>query len=223
MPSNRKIVFANGEYYHIFNRGVEKRPIFTNKYEFSRALDSINFYRFGDLPIRYSKYLNLDKNKKSEFLKSLQKNMPQIEIVAFCLMGNHFHFLIKQLYDNGVVKFMAKFQNSYTKYFNTKNRRVGPLLQGVFKSVHVADDEQLVHLSRYIHLNSVFGFNIKAEYLKSYIWSSYPEYLGIRDTHMINPEVVLSFFKNPKEYEKFVLDHIDYAKKIKNIEHLLID
>lgn len=111
MPSNRKIVFANGQYYHVFNRGVEKRPTFTTRYEFLRAADSIRFYRFGNLPIRYSKYLSLDNKKRADFFKGFDETKLQVEIIAYCLMGNHFHFLLKQLKDNGIVKFMAKFSN----------------------------------------------------------------------------------------------------------------
>ena len=223
MPTNRKVVFANGEYYHIFNRGVEKRPIFLNKYEFLRATDSLSFYRFGDLPFRYSKYLNLDKDKKAALLKDLDESKLQVEIIAFCLMGNHFHILLKQLKDNGIVKFMAKFTNSYTKYFNTKHQRVGPLFQGVFKAVWVSTDEQLLHLSRYIHLNPVLGFIIKPEELRGYLWSSYPEYLGQVDSHLVNKSEVLCFFKNSAEYEKFVLDQADYLLKFNKIDYLMID
>lgn len=223
MPSNRKIVFANNEHYHVFNRGVEKRSTFTNKYEFRRAIDTINFYSYGNLSIRYSKFLNLSKEKKTELLNSFKKDQLQIEIIAFCLMGNHFHFLLKQLKDGGIVKYMAKFTNSYTKYFNTKHNRVGPLFQGVFKAVYIEDDEQLLHISRYIHLNPVTSFNIEAEKLKSYQWSSYPEYLGAIKTRMTNPTEILSYFKNLAEYEQFVLDQADYAEQLKNIEHLIID
>jgi putative transposase len=221
VPSNRKVVFANGEYYHVFNRGVEKRPTFISKYEFLRVLDSLNFYRYGNLQIRYSKYLALDKDKKAEFLKGLNDDL-QIEIIAYCLMGNHFHLLVKQVKDNGIVKFMAKFTNSYTKYFNTKHQRVGPLFQGVFKAVHIGYDEQLIHLSRYIHLNPVLGFIVEAEELASYPWSSYLEYIGEADSDMINKTEVLKFFKN-QEYKKFVLDQASYAIKNKMIDHLKID
>ena len=104
-------------------------------------------------------------------------------------MGNHFHFLIKQASDNGISKFMANFTNSYTKYFNTKHQRVGPLFQGVFKAVHVDSDEQLIHLSRYIHLNPVMGFVIKAEELKDYKWFSYPNYIGKQDVEFIEKQI----------------------------------
>ena len=223
MPSNRKVVFANGEYYHVFNRGVEKRLTFITKYEFLRAVDSMSFYRFANLSIRYSKYLALNKDKKAEFLKGLDGGDLQVEVVAYCLMGNHFHLLLKQLKDNGIVKFMAKFTNSYTKYFNTKHERVGPLFQGVFKAVHVGYDEQLLHLTRYIHLNPVLGFIVKAEELENYPWSSYPEYLGNINSNLVNKSKILRFFKGSAEYEKFVLDQADYAMKNKLIEHLEID
>lgn len=225
MPSNRKVVFANGEYYHVFNRGVEKRPTFLNKYEFGRAIDSLSFYRFGDLPFRYSKYLNLDKDKKAALLKDLDDSKLQVEIIAFCLMDNHFHLLLKQLKDNGIVKFMAKFTNSYTKYFNTKHQRVGPLFQGVFKAVYVHSDEQLLHLSRYIHLNPILGFRVKASELTDYLWSSYPEYLDKSgsSSNMINQSEILKFFKGPAEYEQFVLDQADYLLKYNKIDYLTID
>src|SRR5260221_1001368 len=221
MPSNRKIVFANNEYYHVFNRGVEKRPTFTSKYEYVRARDSMNFYRFGELPIRYSKFLNLNRDKKAQFLHALNTDQLQVEIIAYCLMRNHFHFLLKQLKENGIVKFMAKYTNSYTKYFNTKHDRVGPLFQGIFKAVHVESDEQLLHLSRYIHLNPVLGFIVKLEELAQYHWSSYPEYLDKKNATMINATEVLSFFKSGSDYEEFVLNQVDYAKQIKQIERLI--
>lgn len=118
---------------------------------------------------------------------------------------------------------MANFTNSYTKYFNTKYQRVGPLFQGVFKALHVESDEQLIHLSRYIHLNPVTGFMIKAGELRDYKWSSYPSYLDKQDAAFIEKQTVLSFFKGQTDYEKFVLDQVDYGKRLTIIEHLSID
>lgn len=115
---------------------------------------------------------------------------------------------------------MANFSNSYTKYFNTKYQRVGPLLQGIFKAVHVESDEQLIHLSRYIHLNPVSGFIVRPEELASYQWSSYPGYLKNLDE---GAKAVMDFFKSPKDYQKFVLDQVDYAKKLKEIDFLTIN
>ena len=146
MPTNRKIVFANNQFYHLFNRGVERRPVFTNKREFLRAVDLVNFYRFNKPPLRYSKYLVLGEDLRQNFLAGLKEKA--VEIIAFCLMSNHFHFLVRQVQDSGTSKFMANFMNSYTKYFNANYQRVGPLFQGAFKAVHIESDEQLLHLSR---------------------------------------------------------------------------
>jgi putative transposase len=221
MPSNRKIVFANGEYYHLFSRGVEKRPVFTNKRELSRAVDLISFYRFDKPPLRYSKFLALNEEQRVNFLAGLKDKA--VEIIAFCLMTNHFHFLVKQIKEGGISKFMANFTNSYSKYFNTKYQRVGPLFQGAFKAVHVESDEQLLHLSRYIHLNPVSGFRVKSDELRDYQWSSYPSYIGQSDIDFVDKEIVMDFFKKPAKYEEFVMDQADYAKKVKTIEHLVID
>lgn len=221
MPSNRKIVFANSEYYHLFNRGVERRPVFTNRREFFRAMELVNFYRFDKPSLRYSKYLALNDEQRQNFLVSLKEK--SVEIASFCLMNNHFHFLVKQIRDNGISKFMANFMNSYTKYFNTKYQRVGPLFQGAFKAVHIESDEQLLHLSRYIHLNPVTSFKIKPKELKDYQWSSYPSYIGDSDVNFVDKDIIINFFTPPVKYEEFVSDQADYAKKLKTIEHLTID
>ena len=136
-------------------------------------------------------------------------------------MPNHFHFLIKQLKDGGITEFVSKLSNSYTKYYNTKYNRVGPLLQGEFKAVLIESDDQLIHVSRYIHLNPIASFLVKD--LKNYRWSSYPEFTGEIKDGFCAKEEILSFFKSPKDYEKFVLDQVDYAQKLELIKHQLLE
>ncbi len=223
MATNRKLIFANDEIYHVFNRGIEKRPTFTNKWEFDRALFTLNFYRFAKLPIKLSKFLVLPSDKQKELLGALEDSEKLIEIICFCLMPNHFHIMLKQKLENGISIFVSNFTNSYTKYFNTKHERVGPLFQGIFKAVRVESDEQFVHVSRYIHLNPVSSFLIKPEILSTYQWSSYPEYLGNTSKKFISKEKVLSLFPSTKAYEKFVLDQADYAKQLELIKHLTLE
>ncbi len=223
MPTNRKLVFANEQVYHVFNRGVERRPIFTNRRDYSRALETIKFYRYGNLPLKFSKFLDLANDKKDEFWKNLTTKNLQVEIIAFCLMPNHFHFLLKQKKESGISKFISNFSNSYTKYFNTKNQRVGPLLQGLFKVVFVDSDEQFIHLSRYIHLNPVTSYLIKSEDLENYQWSSYFEYLEPEGKKIINSEEILGFFKSVDKYKKFVLDQVNYARELDKIKHLVLE
>ena len=136
-------------------------------------------------------------------------------------MPNHFHFLLRQTRDSGISEFISKISNSYTKYFNIKNNRIGPILQGDFKAVHVESNEKLLHLGRYIHLNPLIGFVTKN--LETYRWSSYPEYTTPANNEVCQKEIILDQFDTKNSYKQFVLDHIDYAKKIDQIKHLMLD
>lgn len=223
MPTNRKLVFANNIIYHVFNRGVEKRPTFTNRREFKRAYETLKYYRLADLSMKFSKFLNLNKEERQRVETNLNQQNSLVEVIAFCFMPNHFHFLLKQKKDNGISKFMANFQNSYSKYFNTKHERIGPLFQGLFKAVIVESDEQLVHLSRYIHLNPTTSFLVKAEELMNYEWSSLPEYLDLKQGGFVVKDVILDFFKSQEQYKKFVFDQIEYAQELESLKHLTIE
>lgn len=123
------------QYYHIFNRGVNKQPIFQGVRDYKRALDILEFYSFNP-KLRFSKFLLLSQEERSNFMDRLHKiNDKLANIICFCLMPNHFHLLLNQLKDNGISKFMANLPNSYTRYFNNRHERIGPLLQGQFKAV----------------------------------------------------------------------------------------
>ena len=220
----RKLVFANDEVYHVFNRGIEKKDTFTNKREYSRAILTLSYYRFSETPLRLSKVLLLEKEERREFFESLEEGVRRVEVIAYCLMPNHFHFLLKQTINGGLQRFLADFQNSYTRYFNTRhNKRNGPLFQGAFKAVHIEDDNQLIHVSRYIHSNPVVSFLIEEKKLDSYEWSSYPEYIALRQTGICDCDLVLGLFKSSGFYRRFVQDQIDYAKKLERIKHLLLE
>src|SRR3989344_1888146 len=156
MPG-RTLPLVTEEIYHVFNRGIDHRPTFITKKEYQRALLSIKFYRFVQPPIRLSRFLLLEKEKQALMWKALGGSERLVDVICFCLMPNHFHFLLKQKKDNGISKFLSNFQNSYTRFFNTKNQRDGPLFLNQFKAVRIQTDEQLVHVSRYIHLNPYTG------------------------------------------------------------------
>ena len=222
MPTNRKIVFANEFYYHIFNRGIDRKDVFTDKREFLRAIETLKYYRFSSLKIKLSRFLKLTEEDQRTYFNQITNQNKLVEIIAYCLMPNHFHFLIKQLRDSGISKFLANLQNSYTKYFNTKHERVGPLFQGLFKAVLVETNEQLIHLSRYIHLNPSSSAIVKIDQLENYPWSSLPEYLNNKSL-ISNTNEVLGFFKNVKSYRDFVFDHALYAKELDKIKHLAME
>ena len=137
-------------------------------------------------------------------------------------MPNHIHFLLKQLADKGISKFMAKVTSAFSHYFNIRHERVGHLFQGNFGAVRIENDQQFIHVSRYIHLNSVASFLIEVDDLLNYEYSSYPEYIN-GTPGFTNTKEILSYFKNKDEYRKFVEDQADYARKLENIKHLSLE
>lgn len=213
MPT-RSTPFANGYFYHLFNRGVEKRIIFQDNRDYTHFLKILGYYQYAGPKPSYSR-------ANDEQIKSVKNNEKIIEIISYCLMPNHFHLLIKQLKEGGISEFMRKISDGYTKYFNTKYNRIGPLFQGAYKSVLIESDQQLTHLSRYIHLNPRVSLLTKD--LNSYIWSSYSDYIGLRSGNLVNKDEILGFFKDQKAYEQFVLDQVDYGISLERIKHQLLD
>lgn len=219
----RKVIIATNEIYHTYNRGVEKRPIFLNKRDHLRFIELVSYYRFVDCPLRYSHFNRLKRDEKQRVFEELNKFQNKIvEILAFCLIPNHIHFLLEQLQDGGISKFMAKITNSYSHYFNIKNKRTGHLFQGNFGAVRIEADEQLIHVSRYIHLNPVTSYLIELEDLERYEYSSYLNYV-LGKVGFCNTKEVLSHFKNTTEYKRFVEDQADYARRLENIKHLTLE
>lgn len=225
MPS-RKIILANDQIYHTFNRGVARLPIFTSIKHYSRFLQLINYYRFANTPVSYSQLTKLSLETRQQILDKLQKeNSTQVEILAFCLMDNHYHLLLRQILDKGIVNFMANVQNSYVKYLNINEGRIGPLFQSAFKAKRIETNEQLLHVSRYIHLNPCTSFVVKIDNLAEYQWSSLPDYLNVNTPKhiFINSEPVLGQFKNKSSYKEFVYDQAEYQQELSLIKHLTFE
>lgn len=219
----RKIPIVAGEIYHVFNRSVARQPIFISERDHRRAIEVIGFYRHQDLPMRFSYFNRLPEEQKQQVIKIIMESPLIVEILAFCLMPNHIHFLLKSLTENGIIQFMSNFQNSFAKYFNISHERTGTLFQPMFKVVRIESDEQLIHVNRYIHLNPVTAYILKTvEELETYPWSSYPEYLG-KKAGFTSKDLVLSFFKNRSSFKEFIKDQADYQRKLDAIRHLTLE
>lgn len=210
----RVIPFLTDNYYHIFNRGVEKRIIFSSDRDYQRFLQTLYYYQFTGPKPRFS-------NRNRFKVKDYSQNPKIVEIICYCLMPNHFHILIRQLKDGGIQEFMQKVINSYTKYYNTKHNRVGHLFQGPFKAVPIETDGQILHISRYIHLNPYVSDLV--ENLNDYLYSSYPCFIGSSQDQLCVTNPILDFFKDNTNYKEFVSGHGDYAKELEQLKHLLID
>lgn len=157
-------------------------------------------------------------------MQELEKeNKVFVSIICFCLMPNHFHLLVRQKEENGISKFLSQFQNSFTKYFNTRIKREGHIFLGQFKAVRIETDEQLLHVSRYIHLNPYSSFVVKEfNDLLSYQWSSLLQYMK-KDKGFVSPDIILSEFKKPQNYYKFISDQADYQRELEAIKHLVLE
>lgn len=214
------------EFYHVFNRGVEKRDIFVQEEDYLRFIHDL--YEFND----QNQVLNLKfRFNYGSQTSIVRKRLLIVNIHCFCLMPNHFHLILEPLVDNGISLFMQKMGSGYTNYFNNKYQRVGPLFQGRFKRIKVEKDEYLLHLSRYQHLNPIElivpnwskeglgNWQKVNEFLKTYRWTSYLDYIGIKNfPSVINREFISGYFQTPNEYEKYVSEFIpETLIKIKNL------
>jgi len=211
--------------YHIFNRSVAKQPIFKTNNDYSRFLKVADFYRFSSPGLRYSFYNRLDAENRLEFIERLRKDgQKAVSIFAFCLIDNHFHFLLRSLEENGIQSFARKIQDSCAKYINLKNKRTGSLFQEMFKAVRIDSDEQFLHVARYIHLNPISSFIANTiEDLENYPWSSLPGYIGKNKHEFVDYEFLNSFYLNEKELRKFTFDQADYLLKLKEKEYLFLE
>jgi putative transposase len=208
-----KIELANGEYYHIHNRGVDKRIVFQDEKDFARFLQSIVEFNAVD-PIG-SLYENSFRKLGSSTSK-LEKKL--VEIIGYCLNPNHYHILLKQVTEKGVEKFMHRLSTGYSKYFNEKNKRSGALFQGRYKAKHINTNEYLFYVSVYVNLN------YKVHQLgSSTSKSSYEEYKRwkkIDKEGICCRDLIMGEFKNFRYYDKFskqTLAGIKDRKKLKKI------
>ena len=201
--STRKTSFANGEFYHVYNRGVDKRIIFTDTHDAHRFLKSMVEFNSTD-PVG-SLYENSFRNLGGETAKIEEK---LVNIVAYCLNPNHFHLVLEQLTDGGISEFMKRI-GGYTWYFNNKYRRNGSLFQGVFKDVHIDSNEYLLHVSAYVNLNDrVHKLGGETAKLIESI-SSWGEYVEKGIKGICEKEIILGQFKNVDEYRDFALSSLE--------------
>lgn len=221
----RKTPIVTGQTYHVFNRGVNKQPILFTPRDYNRAVDTIKYYIVNRPPLPYSKFIKLTREAGNEVSTRMLKGEHGVKLISYVLMPNHFHFILTQLIDEGITNFIRNLQISITKYINTKNNRSGPLLQGQFKVVLIEDDEQLIHVCRYVHLNPYTSFIVNnIEELKSYNWSSLREFLSLTDEEFCTKDIILSTFKNKiDKYWDFISNQADYQRKLGAIKHLILE
>lgn len=215
---------TTGEFYHIYNRGVEKRDIFDDQYDMDRFYQSM--IEFNSIePIGSIFENSFIKDPQNPF--SLKTREKLVEFVAYCLNPNHYHFILEQLVDNGISIFMQRL-GGYTMYFNEKYERSGALFQGRYKAKHISSNDYLLHTSAYVNLNNevhqLGGSTSKFEIKSS--WKEYTDDNGNQDG-FCKKKIILDQFKSAKGYEMFAREALSLMQEKKQndkeLKNLILD
>lgn len=219
----RKTIFSSDEYYHIFNRGVDKRQIFLDEHDPRRFLQSMREFNATE-PIG-SIYENSFRNSLGGSTSKLvvsDKGYPLVEFVGYCLNPNHFHFILKQISDKGIEKFMHRMGTGYTMFFNEKYERTGALFQGRFKAVHINSNEQLLHTSVYVNLNDkIHSLGGSTSKLVRSGWGEYSNDKKDIKSGFCNTDIILSQFKDRDAYKSFAEDALAIIRENKEKMELM--
>lgn len=215
----RKIQFINDKYYHIYNRGVDKRIIFQDIDDLVRFFQSMQ--EFNTVEPIGSIYEN--RFRKIKLGHPVSKREKLIDFICYCLNPNHYHFVLQQLTNRGIEKFMHRVGMGYAKYFNQKYKRGGSLFQGRYRAIHIDSNEYLLHLSTYVNLNDrVHDLSKFGHPVSKYRKSSWQEYLG-EQKGICRKDIILDQFENVGEYKKFAENSLKNIRERKEIEKLLLE
>jgi len=233
----QKPKFVENKIYHIYNRGVEKRKTFLDKQDYLRFIH--NLFEFNDEAATKNLFFyfnRLTSEVEPHYLKpNREPRKLLVNILAFCLMPNHFHLLVQQIKENGVVRFMQKLGTGYTMYFNQKYERVGGLFQGRFKAVLVENEAHFIHLPYYIHCNpldlaapewrerEIKDYKKAMRFLENYRWSSHLDYMGKKNFPSVTQrDFLLEFFEGTKGYEKGISTWLE-TMELEEFNHLILE
>lgn len=217
--SYRKFTFSLGEYYHIYSRGVEKRPIFLSSDDYRR------FQKLLFLCNSSNKVVFRDCRSKRN--GEIDRGEALASVGAYCLMPNHFHVLVREVREGGITEFMRKLLTAYSMYFNKTNERPGTLFDRAFKAEHVAKDEYLKYLYSYIHLNpiklidpewkdrGITNLVAAKEYLQGYKSSSYMDYQGMKrdESLILHRDAFPDYFQTPSSFDDFIEEWLSFKKE----------
>jgi putative transposase len=208
--------FVTGEYYHVFNRGVDKRKIFLDKFDFGRFVKSISVFNSTD---SVGSILEHEFNLK--FGRPMSKKR-LVDVVCYCLNENHFHILLRQRVDGGLGEFIRRVTGGYTKYFNHRYKRSGVLFQGGSRWIHIDSNEYLLHVSAYVNLNNK-AHSIRGNFFRS----SWKEYTDSSVQPLCTKGIILKQFRNIDEYIDFAKgslnDIVERKTSLAEIKKLLLE
>jgi putative transposase len=213
----RKEKFLPGIIFHVYNKSIAGYKIFYYSDNITRFLQILHYYNVSQVNKRFSYFIRTKSLNKLNLLYPKKDSI--IKFLSYCIMPDHYHFLIKIQKNDCFSQYINNVENSYSRFFNIKCNRKGPLWQSTFKAVEVKTQEQLLHTTRYIHLNPTTSKLVINP--KDWKCSSYKDY--INDKNILSKIITEIAIKNPNFYKKFVLDRKDYQQKLKKIKKLLLE
>ena len=190
--TKRNVIFSKGKYFHIYNRGANKMKIFFERKNYIYLLKKLKYY----------------------------KNKYNFSVLSYCLMPNHYHFLLRQDGDTPINIPIAYMFNAYTKAVNKKYKKTGTLFEGPFKSIEVEDINYLIELCRYIHRNPVDDGIV--ENIDDWEFSNYPEWVGKRNGSLVDLKFRDKYFQDAESYKKYVLDYVSIKQAVKELDKYLL-
>lgn len=204
---------VSGEYYHIYNRSAFGARLFGDEREAKAFVKAMVYYTLIKPPRR----LSLEKRYRENIMNYDDR---LVSILAYCVMPNHFHFLLKQEVEEGISKFMQRLTLSFVRYYNTLHKQKGPLFESKFKAVLIESENQLLHVSRYIHSNPVSASLIDDPI--AYPYSSFSMYIhGGEKKPFVFDDILRE--KKRSIYESFVYNNLQYQQTLQFIKNQLID
>jgi len=221
MP-RRKVPLVNNELYHICTKSIAGFKIFNSHKDYERMLEAMRFYMLEKPPCKFCLFKELKENNgASRLVQLVDYTKRLVDIVAYCIMPTHIHLLLKQLKEDGISIFSKLLLKSYSQYFNLKHKRKGPLWESRFENILIENDDQLLHVTRYIHLNPVTAHLVDDP--KNWKYSSYGEYIGLVKKADRLCEFSAYHDMKASEYVKFVKDAIGYQRELALIKHLTLE
>ncbi|MDO8611050.1 MAG: transposase [bacterium] len=212
----QRLKMYQGGIYHICNKSIANFGIFQNEFDAQRFRETIDYYNNIRVWTSFSNVLKKGTYEYSNII--YPKNVGIIKILSYCIMPDHYHLLIKVLTDAKISKYLNDIGNSYSRFFNVKHHRKGPLWQSSYRIKRIETNEQLLHVSRYIHLNPTTSQLV--ENPEEWKFSSYKDIISDKNVlHQLNEISIQS----TTSFKKFVDDNKDHQIKLKQIKRLLLD
>lgn len=213
----RKDKFVEGEIYHIFNKSISNYGIFKDLDNSQRLLNVVEYYNNRLITKSYSQFVIRKKFDYKNIIYPIENSY--FKLLSYCIMPDHYHFLVKILVNNSLSRLINTIEGSFTRYFNIKFYRKGPLWQSAFKSVEIRSNEQLLHVSRYIHLNPTTSNLVNRP--EDWIFSSYKDF--ITDENVLRIHMKEISINEVVTYKRFIDNNIEYQRELKHIKKLIFE